>query len=130
MSTTDRPTETLASEDGIALRPFNQWLLEQRGGLLHGELTQKLAEVVAAAVKTEKNGTLTLKIEVKPEEGGIVFVTDDIKVKVPELRGAVLYHTDEAGNMTRDNPRQTSLPLREVPRAGAAAAGETGGAST
>lgn len=129
MSTTD-DRETLQSEDGIALRPFNQWLLEQRGGLLHGELTQKLAEVVAAATNTEKDGSLTLTIKIKPEDGGIVYVMDEIKSKVPELRGAALYHTDEAGNMTRDNPRQTSLPLREVPARPAAAAGENGGAST
>lgn len=105
------------------LRPFNQWLLEQRGGSLHGELTETLAEVVAAAVKHEKAGSLTVKINVKPEEGGIVIVTDEVKAKVPEARGAALFHTDKRGNLSRENPNQIAMPLREVPRAGAAESG-------
>ena len=100
------------------LRPFNAWLLEQRNGALHGELTEKLAEVVQAAVEHGKKGKLTLIIEIQPDKDlEAVFVRDEIKPLVPQpARGTALYHTDEAGNMTRNNPRQPELPLREVPR--------------
>lgn len=57
----------------------------------------------------------------KPEESGIVIVSDDVKAKVPEERGAALYHTDSRGNLSRNDPNQIAIAgLREVPRAGAA----------
>jgi hypothetical protein len=104
------------------IRPFNQWLLEQRGGLLHGELTETLAEVAAAVLEHEKAGSVTLKITVTPNEGmDVVFISDDVAKKVPQPpRGAMAFHTDQHGNLTRNNPRQQQIPLRDIPRPGGA----------
>lgn len=119
----DPETGELLDPGAPPLRPFNQWLLEQRGGTLHGELTDELAKVVAACLETEKAGSLTVTIAIRPEEGGIVLVSDEIKAKVPENRGAALYYANERGSLSRENPRQPQLPLREVPGAGTTAPG-------
>lgn len=100
-------------------RPFAAWLQEQRGGLTHAELGDALAEVVAAVVEHGKVGTLTYTVKIKPSGDGVsVFVTDTITRKAPEGdRSAALFFADEDGNLTRKDPRQQELPLREVPRA-------------
>jgi hypothetical protein len=98
-------------------RPFAAFLQEHRHGGLHGELSDGLAELVAAAREHDKSGTLTLTVKVAPNKDGLtVTVTDDVKVKAPEAdRGAALYFADERGNLSRRNPQQMELPLREVP---------------
>lgn len=98
-------------------RTFSAFLIEQRGGSLHGELTERLAEVVSAALEHGEQGSLVLKVAVKPNKDGItVTVTDEVRCKVPEGdRGAALFYADEAGNLTRRDPRQPELPLKEVP---------------
>lgn len=103
-----------------APKPFSQFLIEQRGGGLHGEVSEKLQTLVAAVAEHGKAGTLTLTISVKPVEGnlGQYVVSDDVKVKAPEpARGASLFFADDVGNLSRSDPRQPELPLREVPSA-------------
>lgn len=111
---TDSTQQTAASGDP---RPFNQWLLEQRGGSLHGELSDRMQELVAAVAIEGKTGSLTITIKVSPAAAGTnqFVVTDDVKVKSPEPeRGASLFFADPAGNLSRSDPRQPELPLREA----------------
>lgn len=99
-------------------RNFMQWLLAQRAGVLHSELTEALQEVVAGAIEHQKPGSLTLVIKVSPLENGInVQVADDVKAKVPEpAKSPSLFFTDSKGNLSRDNPYQEPLPgLRQIP---------------
>lgn len=101
-------------------KPFSQFLVEQRRGGLHGELSDRLQEVVAAVAEHQKPGSLTLTLKIKPAEKGIgqYVVTDEIRAKAPEgARGASLFFADDHGNLSRDDPRQPELPLREVPAA-------------
>lgn len=98
--------------------PFTQFLVEQRQGGLHGDLSESLQQLVAAVEEHGKAGTLTLTIRVTPTSKGAstYFVTDDVKVKKPEAdRGASLFFSDGHGNLSRTDPRQPELPLREVP---------------
>lgn len=97
-------------------KPFGQFLLEQRNGALHGELSDRLREVVEGVVQHGKAGALTLLVTVKPSGVGAQFlVTDEVRVKVPEAdRGASLFFADQRGNLSRSDPRQPELPLREV----------------
>lgn len=99
--------------------PFAQWLIEQRGGVLHAEASEALADVVAAVMEHGKSGSLTLSVKVARNKDGVtVTVSDDLKVKVPQGdRGAAIFFTDDHGNLSRNNPRQPELPLREVPTA-------------
>ncbi|HXO86917.1 MAG TPA: hypothetical protein VN803_15450 [Gemmatimonadales bacterium] len=99
-------------------KPFSQFLVEQRSGGMHGELSDKLQELVAAVAQHDKAGTLTLTVSVKPIDGrpGQYIVVDDVKVKAPEApRGSSLFFADDHGNLSRSDPRQPELPLREVP---------------
>jgi hypothetical protein len=102
------------SED-VTRRPFASWLQDQRGGGLHGELTDELADLVTAVREHDKPGTLTLTITVKPNADSF-FVSDEVKVKAPRAeRGSSLFFADDTGNLMRRDPRQPELPLREVP---------------
>lgn len=100
-------------------KPFAAFVQEQRNGGLHGELSDALAEVVAAVDEHRKAGTLVLTVKVTPNnDGQTVTVTDKIKVTLPEGdRGAAIFFVDADGNLSRRNPRQIELPLREVPEA-------------
>lgn len=104
------------------LRSFADWLTEQREGSLSAELSAGLNQLVEAVNTTGKAGTLTLKINVKPiskESAGSVMVRDDVTLKLPEGdRGEALYFVDGNANLTRHNPAQPQLPLREVKRVG------------
>ena len=96
-------------------RPFSDWLEEHRRGATHAELSQALAEVAAAVAETNKVGTISLKIKISPSGDGMVVVTDEINAKAPEPdRSASLYFYDDIGNLTREDPRQQRLELRDV----------------
>jgi hypothetical protein len=96
-------------------KTFTSFLHEQRGGVLHAELTDALAELVAKVAEHEKGGTLTLKITIKPEADGAVKVADEVAIKAPRPASRPsLFFTDSSGNLSRRNPRQPELPLREI----------------
>lgn len=116
-------TQHQADEHGELItdqpKPFTQFLIEQRSGGLHSELSEKLAELVAAVAEHGKGGSLTLAIQVKPlkEAAGQYMVVDEVKVKAPEGdRGGSLFFADSHGNLSRSDPRQPQLPFREVPK--------------
>lgn len=99
-------------------RPFLGFLQQQRNGVLHDELTQKLSQLVAAVQDTDKGGELTLKITVKPASAGegTVTVADKVTLKLPELeRHATLYYTTPDHNLQRQDPNQRDLDLAVVP---------------
>lgn len=104
-----------------ARKPFGQFLLEQRDGGLHSELSEALQTLVAAVAEHGKAGALTLTVRVAPIKNamfGQLVITDDVKVKAPEgERGASLFFEDGNGNLSRSNPRQPELPLRDIPAA-------------
>ena len=115
------------SEDPVAderpqTKPFAAFLQGQRRGGLHGEVSDAFAELVAACMEQEKAGSLTLKIEVKPnKDGETVQITDALAVKLPPVpKQPSMFFADSNGNVSRHNPRQPELPIREVPKGDAA----------
>lgn len=104
-------------DERTQLKPFGQFLHEQRNGLLHDELSEGLAAVVAQCVETGKKGALTLKVEVKPTQDGVtLLVVDDVKLNLPKHDAKPsLFFFDDDGNLLRKDPRQTELNLRELP---------------
>jgi hypothetical protein len=86
----------------------------RRGGVLV-DLAVKASELVGAIKETEKNGSLTLTLSMKPDGHGRVFVTDDIKVKIPELKKAesILFVTEDNW-LQRKDPLQMDLPFKDV----------------
>jgi hypothetical protein len=79
-------------------------------------LSDALADLVLAVAEHRKKGVLQLQVIVTPNGDGVtVTVADKIKMTVPEgERGAAIFFVDEDGNLSRQNPRQIELPLREV----------------
>lgn len=112
-------------------KPFAAFLQEQRGAVLHAELSDGLAELVRTARLTGKTGTLTLQIKVAPQKDGeTLMVTDKVTVKLPEgERGGSLFFDDETGFISRRNPRQPELPFRDVSQHDEPAAGTAEGAT-
>lgn len=111
--------------DDRTVRPFSAWLLEQRGGIPHSELSAALPDLVEAVTTYGKPGTLTLKITVKPADGdrGAVIVADEVTLKAPGAdRPVAMFFVDADHNLTRENPFHLPLPvLREVPTSAAPA---------
>lgn len=113
--------------DPGTIRPFPDVLQEHRKGRLVAELGEQLNALVEAVTTIGKGGTLTLKLNVKPatKASDMVLVTDEIKVDLPKPDAeASLFYVDGDANLTRHNPTQPDLPLREVGKAGVA--GEEG----
>lgn len=102
-------------EPGRQVRPFADFLLDHRQGRTHTDLSEALVELVEAVQETGKKGSLSLTLTVKPEGSRQVLVTDKVAVKAPEgERDASFFFIDDDANLTRDNPTQPHLPLREV----------------
>lgn len=98
------------------VQPFAAFLQDLRGGRAHAELTDAFAELIALVAERNKAGTLTFKLTVKPDAGVQVTVIDEVSVKAPKSTRPVslFFITDEHG-LSREDPRQPKLPLREVP---------------
>lgn len=104
-----------ASSDGI--KPFGAWMHEQRNGSLHAELGEHLADITARVIELQKSGTLTLTVKIAPTGEGqhSVFISDEVKAKPPEPpRPKALFFSDGKGNLSRRDPRQAELPLKDV----------------
>jgi hypothetical protein len=97
---------------------FAAFLQEQREGLLHGELTDALQEVTQAVIDLNKPGAITLQLKINPAGKGqkAVFVTDEVKAKPPVDKPSMMFFADGHGNLSRKDPRQTALPLKDVSR--------------
>lgn len=104
MSDTERPQ----------VKPFAAWLQEQPGGL-HQELSDLLADLGAAVTEHEAGGQITLTVKMRPmphADKSVVQVFTDVKHSLPTpARAAGMFFTDDHGNLHRDNPRQTQLPI-------------------
>lgn len=101
------------------IRPFADFLQEISNGQSHTELSDSLNELVQAVALIGKGGTLTYVIKVSPagrNAEATVMITDEIKLKAPEgERPDSVFFVDKDGNLSRHNPAQIRLPLREVP---------------
>lgn len=102
---------------GPQTKPFAQFLQEQRKGVLHTELSEALQELAAAVLEHDKAGTLAVTFTVAPgPEEGTVKVSDRLSLKAPEAdKKPSVFWPDDQGNLSRRDPRQPELPLREVP---------------
>lgn len=75
----------------------------------------KLSEVIAAIVATNKAGSLTMKIDIKPSTAGALAVKASVVIKKPKgLPPESLLWPTPDGNLMADDPRQTKLELKPV----------------
>lgn len=96
-------------------RPFTDVIGDLAGGQAAEELTDKLTEVVQGVMDAGKVGDLTLKVKVKPNGERAVLTTYEIKANTPEpAKRETVFFCTSGGDLLRDNPDQSKLPLREV----------------
>lgn len=108
------------TEDGRTIRPFADWLREQRTGSLHNELSEAMQEVSAAVIQHRKKGKIVISIDVGPMNNGtMVVVTDEVKLTIPTAdRGAAYFYLDADDNLRREDPNQLKFEsLQQVPTA-------------
>lgn len=94
------------------MRPITDTLRDMRKGRIVDEATEALAEVVKAVDATDKAGSVTITIKVKPSKGGGLEKTLSATVKrdvpTPDLPDAVFFSTVDGG-LVRDDPEQRPL---------------------
>lgn len=91
-------------------RPFNHTVTQLRYGTLNDDLTKALHELTQKCGDTNKAGSLTLVIKLKPGSGGQMEVFDDIKMVLPkEPKGSSIMFATVDGNLQREDPRQKTL---------------------
>lgn len=101
------------------MRPFPDVVRELAGGTVLDEATQELSRLVAAVISTRKAGSMTLKIDVKPNGEISVKATGAVTAKVPkgEVGETIFFakvNEDGEATLTRDDPRQIKMELRRV----------------
>lgn len=116
----DQHDDGAEPEDGRVVKPFGEWLAGQRNGAAQAELTDAFAELVEAVQRHGKAGVLTLKISVKPAGNaglGTVLVSDETAIEKPQAdRQDAIWFVDEDFGLSRHDPTQLRLDLREPPR--------------
>ena len=96
-------------------RQFADVVRELSSGTTYEDITANLSEIVDAVVLHRKTGELTVKLTVRPNGENSVRMIADIKAKVPQApRAETIFFAAAGGLLTREDPRQTKLPLREV----------------
>jgi hypothetical protein len=98
-------------------KPIEFVLKDLEGGRAHRDLSDQLAEVVAAVIEHRKIGELTLKLKIAPNGENNVFVDTAISSKIPtKARSRTLFYVSTGGDLIRDNPDAPPLPLTVVPQ--------------
>lgn len=103
-------------------KPINENLkdirVENEGGDLLPLLDHagdQFADLLKAIVATNKAGTLTLKVDVKPSTAGAMAVKASVTTKKPKgLPPESLLWVTPEGNLIADDPRQVKLELKPV----------------
>lgn len=103
----------------MSARAFHDFLREHRAGQTHDLLSEKLQELVAAVTEEEKAGSLTLKITIKPmgKSDGLEVAAQITCSPPKETPGVSIFFATPENNLQREDPRQRSMELREVPAA-------------
>lgn len=99
--------------------PFSEQLKHLAKGTLDAELTETLAELVRDINLHGKKGSLTLKLDLKPEVAGgevrVIAILPSVSVTVPQPQriASHLWPTFD-GDLLRQDPDQPELDLRQV----------------
>lgn len=87
---------------------------ELRGGQTLLELNDEAANVVKQVEETNRAGSITLTITIKPGGGNKMVVTDKIGKSLPVAdRASTLFFANEDHSLTRQMPGQVSLGVLE-----------------
>ena len=103
-------------------KPINENLRDVRVENENGDLIplldhagEQFAELIKAIASTNKAGTLTLKVDVKPSTAGAMAVKASVSIKKPKgLPPESLLWATPDGNLVSDDPRQMKMELKPV----------------
>lgn len=97
-------------------KSISETLKALRYGTLDEELGEKLHELVSRCDSTQRAGSLTLVLKIKPGGPGRIEIVDDIKVTMPkEEKGSSIMFVTPQGRIQRTDPRQMEIEgLRNV----------------
>mgnify|MGYP000216820846 CR=1 FL=1 len=99
-------------------KAFSVFLQDLQDGRTHSEMSAKLTELIEAVRATGRGGEITLVIKVKPATRGDVdkvTITDDVRLKLPAPdRKTDIFWLTDAGELSRNHPRQGDLDLKTV----------------
>ena len=94
---------------------FTHTLSHLEYGRTTDEIDIALNGCIKAAQETGKQATLTITLSIKPKNyGDQVFITPDIKVKIPKLPREETIFFPVDGNLLRNDPRQESIPNMHI----------------
>lgn len=96
-------TTNEAEQAAESVTDFASVLMQHAKGSVQLEASRALADVVAAALSTEKKGFVTVKFEVDPMDSGTVRLKGQVTKKVPEDPAASIWFADGEGHISRDN---------------------------
>jgi hypothetical protein len=101
-------------------RTFAQLIAEHEDGRFQHAATEKLNDVIEQLVeaaglrggKADGSMTVTLKLSI---DGGMIEINADMATKTPRLkRGKSIYWLTPNNQLSRSNPHQPELELRDV----------------
>jgi hypothetical protein len=97
-------------------RAFSDLLEAHRNGDAQLDASEALTKLIAEVRDTCRAGEISVKIKFQPSNGGkILAVTDEIVVKHPKKdKEADIWFSTQDGGLSKNNPEQMRLPLREV----------------
>lgn len=79
------------------------------------DISQELADTLEAVNSTQKVGTVTLVLKIKPEGDGMYSIKEEIKSTQPQLpRGQSIFWGTPEGNLVTSDPAQGDLELKQV----------------
>lgn len=101
----------------MSARPITDLLREHRRGQTIDDLTEALHDLVAAVAEQRKAGQMTITIDVRPAGNSDAYaVKIEHKVKLPKGEpGTAMFFVSPDNNLVREDPRQATMELREVP---------------
>lgn len=96
----------------IQSTPFNEFLIAQRGGSCLAELGEHLASIAEAVLDERRQGTLTLRLTLAPDDNDEdrIVIRDEIKAAppLPPNKPSLFFrHSD--GTISRRHEHQMSI---------------------
>lgn len=98
--------------DDRQIRPFAELLTMLDSGTAHAEASRGLADLIASVRDTGKAGALSIAVKIAPLKGAgdQVIVQAQVTVKLPKSEpGSAVFWIDDAGNLSRNDPRQLAF---------------------
>ena len=112
--------ETMAKDEKNGARNFGVFLAQMEEGQFQHDLSAELQRAnQELSLHAERNGSakgqIAIIVNLKHQANGTVDVVGEIKTKLPKSnRSRSVFWTLGDGNLSEKNPKQGSLPFREV----------------